>query len=390
MNIANNETHPEHYYWLDLLRFIAAFTVVVTHTRSSVFVEFGALQDTDKGFLVAAGYAITRVGNEAVILFFVLSGFLVGGRALSRIAHGTFKPIDYAIDRFVRISLPLVPALILTALIHIIVDGDFSASELLGNLLSLQGIWFRPFGGNGPLWSLSYEVWFYTLAFAVGVACTKTTFYFPSYILLVVVLVVFTSLSPVYLFCWLIGALAYVRMPRRFSMAIIYLSIAIICYSIVAIQLGYDTVSLSASHLRSYVPSLNVSRLILSAGVALIIQHFSLIRPTGHFAYRISKVGTGCAAFSYTLYLTHYPMLRLISNLGVTRAKQITIPAMTNFVCAIFICLLTAWLMYLLFERHTSKVKYLIKYKCVSGFNNQVQHPERKDKGLPWENSTNS
>ena len=32
---------------------------------------------------------------------------------------------------------------------------------LLGNLAFLQDFFARPYGSNGPLWSLSYEFWFY-------------------------------------------------------------------------------------------------------------------------------------------------------------------------------------------------------------------------------------
>src|ERR1700721_2423580 len=46
-------------------------------------------------------------------------------------------------------------------------NDDFSIKNLLGNIFFLQcsksykGNWFAPYGDNGPLWSLSFEMFFY-------------------------------------------------------------------------------------------------------------------------------------------------------------------------------------------------------------------------------------
>ena len=44
------------------------------------------------------------------MLFFVLSGFLVGGMSLERYLHGKFEFKKYIIDRISRIYTPFVPA----------------------------------------------------------------------------------------------------------------------------------------------------------------------------------------------------------------------------------------------------------------------------------------
>ncbi|HZE20873.1 MAG TPA: hypothetical protein VE082_02380, partial [Desulfobaccales bacterium] len=64
------------FHWLDSLRFLAALTVLLVHARDSSFVRFGSLAADQKTLLFASAYAVTRLGNEAVITFFVLSGFL--------------------------------------------------------------------------------------------------------------------------------------------------------------------------------------------------------------------------------------------------------------------------------------------------------------------------
>jgi peptidoglycan/LPS O-acetylase OafA/YrhL len=354
-------THLKHFHWLDLLRFITALTVVVVHTRGTVFVEYGALVETEKTFFVAAACAIARVGNEAVVSFFVLSGFLVGGRALDQIVKGTFRPTDYAVDRFVRIMLPLFPALILTAAIRLIINGTFNILDLVGNTFSLQGIFCSSFGGNTPLWSLSYEVWFYILTYAVGIASIRNRSYLPSVVLLILVAAIFTSLSSVYLFCWLIGAMAYIRMPHKFLWKFLFFSFCLLVYAVIAIQIGQDSVSVSVEYLRSYLPSLGVSRILLSLGVATIIQQVLFIKPTHSFIETLEYAGTALAKSSYTLYLTHYPILQLMSYLGLKRAKIINFSSMGVFLGSILICLLVSWFLYLLFEKHTNAVRKSIK-----------------------------
>lgn len=350
-----------HFHWLDLLRFLAALTVVIAHTRDFTFVRYGALDKIDRSIFVTAAYAVTRIANEAVIVFFVLSGFLVGGRAFDRSVNGTFKPTEYAVDRFVRIMLPLFPALIITAIIRLIIDGSFDMKVFIGNLFSLQGVFVPSFGSNAPLWSLSYEVWFYILAYAVGVFALSKTMRFTSTILLIMVAAIFTSLNSVYLFCWLIGAMAYIKIPEKLSNKTIFFSVCLSIYSIIAIQIGYDSISVSTEHLASYFPSLDVSRLLLSVGIALFIQQLIFIRPTNTFALTLDKSGSILAAFSYTLYLTHYPVLQLMTFLGVEKSTRINFSAIGRFVLLILCCLITSYCFYVCFEKHTNLVKKLIK-----------------------------
>lgn len=335
------------------------------HARGSAFVEYGRLLEIDKTLFVTASYALTRLGNEAVIVFFVLSGFLVGGRAFKRIYQGTFSPTDYAIDRFVRIMLPLLPALILTAVVSLIIKGDFSISILIGNIFSLQGVFVPVFEGNGPLWSLSYEVWFYILVFALGIASIKKEVYFPSIVLLISFASIFTVLDSTYLFCWLIGAMAYITMPSTISKKILMLSILGFIYSLLSTQFGSDSISISAGNIGKYIPSLEVSRILLSLSIAMLIQQILLIKPTNIFTKKIDQAGTTLAAFSYTLYLTHYPILGLMTYFGLERAQTITASTISIYIGIVFICLIVGWILYLLFEKHTNFIRKKIKTKII-------------------------
>lgn len=101
--------------------------------------EYGALAADDKGWFTALAFALSRLGHEAVVVFFVLSGYLVGGRSLQRAIEGRFDVPAYWLDRVTRVYVPLIPVLGLTALVVFIQGHQSSMVELLVNLAGLQG-----------------------------------------------------------------------------------------------------------------------------------------------------------------------------------------------------------------------------------------------------------
>jgi peptidoglycan/LPS O-acetylase OafA/YrhL len=162
----SQNTH-KHYPWLDLTRFIAAFMVLCCHARGGAFVEYGLLSAEQQNPLTFGFFSITRLGHEAVLAFFVLSGFLVGGKVIQRLKEGTFDLKSYTIDRTVRIFLPLIATLLLIVVVYLMMGQPNSILQLTGNLLSLQGIFVG--SATAPLWSLAYEVWFYILIGSLAV-----------------------------------------------------------------------------------------------------------------------------------------------------------------------------------------------------------------------------
>lgn len=106
------------------------------------------------------------------MLFFLLSGFVISYSSEER----TKKPGGtqmYLLHRFRRIYPLFLLSLLVTYCSDSWISGRFSDVDfktLIGNVLMLQdidwlkrGAWIAPFGGNEPLWSLSYEWWFYIL-----------------------------------------------------------------------------------------------------------------------------------------------------------------------------------------------------------------------------------
>lgn len=146
--------------YLDLLRFLAALAVLLSHVCSQSF---------SGSFL----WPCTKLGAPAVIVFFVLSGFVI--------AHSVSQPgrtaRSYVLARTARIYSVVLPALALTVLLDA-VGMQADPSVYAGFVPVLSDPWSLPItlcflneawggfddvalGSNGPFWSLGYEVPFY-------------------------------------------------------------------------------------------------------------------------------------------------------------------------------------------------------------------------------------
>ncbi len=154
-------TETNHLKNLDIIRGFAAFYVVFYHWITPLkFIP----ESIKKIFF--------SFGQEAVMLFFILSGFVIYW-SVKNTENLTFKP--YFIKRFRRIYFPFSLALIISILVFCYngnLADNFSVREIFGNIFMLQdlaqfkpGTWFNTFLKNYPLWSLSYEWWFYIMFF---------------------------------------------------------------------------------------------------------------------------------------------------------------------------------------------------------------------------------
>lgn len=148
-------------YELECLRGFAAAYVVAFHVLRPELQSYS--------YLLSIPF---RFGQEAVIVFFVLSGFVIHYSWTS----GPQRPWSgYAIARVVRILPIFAAALIVSYLCAAWLEGRFVDPDLralAGNLAMLQdrprsGTIVAPYMGNEALWSLSYEAIFYALYVAV-------------------------------------------------------------------------------------------------------------------------------------------------------------------------------------------------------------------------------
>jgi len=115
----------------------------------------------------------TMQGQAAVMLFFIVSGFVIY-YSVHKTPELAFK--TYFWKRFKRIYFILIIALIISYLAACIKAGEWlppNLRQLAVNLLNLQdlnrhpGYIDFPYFKNTPLWSLTYEWWFYMLFFPI-------------------------------------------------------------------------------------------------------------------------------------------------------------------------------------------------------------------------------
>jgi peptidoglycan/LPS O-acetylase OafA/YrhL len=348
----------EHHALLDWLRFLAALVVVAGHARAFMFFDYGRLEP--KTIWTAAFSAVGRSGHEAVLIFFVLSGFLVGGNAFDRARAGTFDWRTYSADRFARIYTPLVPALALTVAAACYL-GTFNLVTALGNVVALQEAFVEPLAPNPPLWSLSYEIWFYIIGGSAAVLMMKRSAL--AIIVLMIGLSMFLLLDPVYLLTWCIGAAAFFYRPSRAVWLQCIGSSVLFCLGLTLSQLT------RASQTMSVDPRFHdLAIIILAAGVAWALSCLRGMRCPDALA----RMGTKLAAPSYTLYLTHYP---LFAVLGIEQG-QLTLHRFVIFLALVLLAVVFALVIWFPFERLTPVVKERLR-SGVLRRGVTSQHPRR-------------
>jgi peptidoglycan/LPS O-acetylase OafA/YrhL len=357
---------------LDLFRGLAAFAVLAEHLRAYVFQSYFDLSQSGASInaITKLFYFATGLGHQAVMVFFALSGFLVGGTALNAMLAGTFSWSRYLLRRLTRLWIVIIPALTLTLLFDKIgmhlgtgYDGRYydlyssgpsspegishSLVTLIGNLAFLQTIEVPTFGTNGPLWSLANEFWYY-IVFPIAAWLIWGR---APYLRKAVGLIILLSLVyfiPTWLLAggaiWVAGAVA-AWVSRRAALLILLRALA---SRIAALALLFIALLVTKS--------LTVELGDLSLGIAVavtlpVIAH--LPGPGGSF----KLIARGLSEISYTLYLTHFPFLTLIVMTGFAPTKWP--PGM--FAVGVYVALLSAaigWaaLIWWLFERNTDRV----------------------------------
>lgn len=161
-----------HSVLISLFRGLAALVVAWAHLRAATFPAFGDVTNPSllfQGLAFSSGFAYL-----AVMVFFVLSGWLVGGSFLNKMNLDRALQ-HYTVDRLSRLWLVLVPTFLVALLAGAVIgaidparvsfsaDDPYSVTAFIGNMFGLQTILVPSFGGNFPLWSLANETWYYIL-----------------------------------------------------------------------------------------------------------------------------------------------------------------------------------------------------------------------------------
>jgi peptidoglycan/LPS O-acetylase OafA/YrhL len=302
-----------HWPFLDLIRFGAALLVLFGHARGLYFTSI--TQMPDAGIATRLFYLLTGLHYEGVMLFFVVSGFLVGGSIWRNIEARRFDASLYLINRFSRIYLVLIPALVLVFVLErsgarLFADTRFYAmrplfpsevaygwswDQIPCHLASLQGVLCAPWGADPPLWSLGWEWLFYLVApvlFGICLLPLRPLLRITAFACLCASLISLLGLRQWILWfgIWLMGAAASLIASRRK----------------VPIRWGLMGLALCAAALvvsRTSLISSLVADLCVGTGLAIALSCRSISN-----ADILSSVAARGARFSYSLYLIHLPV----------------------------------------------------------------------------------
>ena len=303
--------------YLDLVRVSAALVVVVTHL---------AYQELSGGML--ASWRL--FGNDAVMVFFVLSGFVIAYVADTK--EDTLR--QYGISRLARLWSVAVPALVLTILLdqlgRVVNPQAYSSwwyvdenplLRIISALTFTNELWFssvRPFS-NGPYWSLGYEFWYYAIfaalayfggwrryALAAGLAFLAG----PKILLL----------FPV----WWLGVWTYRRtrvgpLPVATGALLFFGSIAayaafrasgvpILLLNATEFILGPGFVRQGLRFSNEFVSSLLIGPLV----AAHFLGAHAIAQRLDHLLEPVAGAIRWAAQSTFTIYLLHYPLLRFV------------------------------------------------------------------------------
>jgi peptidoglycan/LPS O-acetylase OafA/YrhL len=319
----------EKLRFLDSLRGLAALYVVIGHARWLLWEGYtsGYLQHPEdygliEKFLVYF-LSIFKFGHEAVIFFFVLSGFVIHLNYIDKLGQfSNFKNVvsNFYFKRFKRIYPVLIFALGLTFVcdqlileiypdlvegstnyetINEFISFNHSNGALASGILNLGGLGLPIFGSNGPLWSLSYEWWFYVIYPFVYFRIKNKSFGFYLVIFSLAIIAKLNMVDSIFfnkifvgLASWALGCLlaeVYLqRIKMKLSQFIWGLSLLLLL-NIYKPLFGHD-----------FIVALAFT-ILLSVG---LIYNTSVNR-----ILKFKYLGD----ISYTLYIVHFPLLLLMS-----------------------------------------------------------------------------
>src|SRR3984885_9230547 len=369
---------PIYSSHLDLLRGTAALIVMFGHLRY-LFEDIGGKPPGKTLVEAQAELAATaqhfhymNPPHQAVLLFFVLSGTLVGGSVLRDQKRGRFSWVSYCTKRLSRLLTVLIPALVIGGFFdvvsrHILASGpvaqfgrlsvmecNLGLKTFLGNLLFLQKLdrtGVPTFGTNSPLWSLSFEFWFYVL-FPLLIAVIFTKQLRPRILFLLLFLITATFCWKAVddgLLLWSMGALVTLlplAIPERAQRPAVAAAFALFgCAALFLLKHPF-----SNKWLDDYLLGLSVSILVY------VILH----RREVHSRTMYVLVTERIAQMSFSVYFFHFPLVFLIVVFFALHYPSIMrqqyglayfgIASLTYLICYLF---------YLMFERNTDRVRNL-------------------------------
>jgi peptidoglycan/LPS O-acetylase OafA/YrhL len=359
---------------LDFARWIAALLVLFTHTANLMVARLADTPATDRTPILYGWVFLGGFGSQSVTVFFVLSGFLVGGRLLEKArASGSIEWLRYVLDRLVRIELVLIPALCLTFVADR-VAAHFLPSVMapfvgavhtswigfFGNIFNLQNFYVEFFGSDGPIGTLANEFWYYfTFPLLLGPLLFRRPPWQRAALFSTGLLLCFLcwQRQSGHLFGFILWGLGVVSASMKRP-----LTRSVRLAAALAFLIPFTTRLVMRREMSGVPVDLFLSNLCVALGFAnlLLTLRFASDPRNSIFYAPLHK---RLAGFSYSLYACHMPLLFLLTAIFKVYTGFGTADAVTSTVQWIYVLstliltIATAYLVSLVTERHTQAVR---------------------------------
>lgn len=375
---------PAYSLHLDLIRGLAALVVLYGHLQLVVKGHGSSAlagQALNQTLSIAKNPAVRlEMPHAAVLVFFVLSGYLVGGSVLRDLKRNRFTWEQYSLRRLVRLWTVLIPALLIGTVLDTVTRVFFSATNFfktcyftdqlhalptalnfLRYLFFMQTVERFPaprFGTNGALWSLSSEFWYYVLFPLLAIALLSSRVARPMRIVFAILaafLLWFVGLRIGLAFpIWLLGACIYLvpaRIPARFQTAV-NLSLVIQFLAVVLVLRAIPAMPIVADGL---------------VGVSFTCLLYGLLHRVGPTRKSIYSRLAHCISLpSYTLYACHVPIVVLLAALIQAWFPNLFRHSSLASMLIGSIVLVYVAIMYFCFEHNTDRIRRFVEARLVS------------------------
>ncbi|MGA8170701.1 MAG: acyltransferase family protein [Methylocystis sp.] len=369
--------------FLALARWVAAAAVLMGHAGQ--LIQISDIMVAPHGPGVYLWWFLAAFSHQAVVVFFVISGFLVGGGVLGALNKRAFLLGRYLIDRFSRIYIVMAPALVYGFVVDFIgrrifphsgiydapfFDGIFNPINILWTLLQQQHLWASQAGTNGPLWSLACEMWYYItfpLLLLPWCAAYSKGFRLAAFVCGAAGVVAMSIPEGFFLLgygVWVLGAL--IRLAPRPLIKSAGLSLCVFLATSAAMRLGARG-PLVAAH-----PVVSTLADIAVAGTfANLLLTLRFVAEGGLFD-RLSPVHWKLSDFSYSLYATHAPFVFFVwagagSLLGRDWYKQLPTPLHWTLAFALMLCaIVIAYVFSRFTEARTGRLRDLLRHALLA------------------------
>ncbi|WP_156843124.1 acyltransferase family protein [Novosphingobium aquimarinum] len=315
-------------YWIDLFRWTAAFAVVLAHAGNRFVQATDTIAATDRTIVQTIYAFLNGFSHPGIMIFFVISGFLVGGTTWREAMRtGGIDIRRFMGRRLIRLWIVIVPALLATFTLDTwgSAQGDVapiiyaevrshSLDAALCNVAFLQTVACDPYGTDGALWTLYNEFWYYLL-FVAGVIIFVGKRYsimqkaaFGMFILIVAAASFWqregAPMVP-YFAIWLLGAWAATvkRAPLKISP---WLPLVGTLALLLGFRVGMGLKFWDNDGFWPFVFDL------VSMGVFALFLATMRFRPV-HLARFIAAPSVLLASFSFTLYCFHVPLMNAMA-----------------------------------------------------------------------------